>query len=708
MEGLFLTLFNISITASFVVLAVIFVRFLTQKAPKWIICLLWGIVGLRLVMPFSIESVISLIPSKETIPQSIMITDTPQINSGISALNSYVNPILSESLKPDVTASANPVQIIIFIASIVWVTGVAAMLIYSLVSFILLKKKVAASISIKENIYYCDSIESPFILGIINPKIYLPSDLECPTYEYVIAHEKAHLKRLDHLWKPLAFLILSVYWFNPFLWLAFILFCQDIESACDQRVIKNMNNQDIKGYSAALLSCSTNRKAVSACPLAFGETGVKKRIKGVLSYKKPAFWIIVITLFAGIVVSVCFLTNPKDKISYPTPVNTTESSYLQPYELAYNNGSFSYIASTADMPTYLLTKDLELSIIDGNNLITTLGKMEEITLNEENFDTRLTQEYWITKFSISGFRNDNKRAWQLYVDDGKDRFSDLYMLFEQANGNYYLGVGYYNAQSVEPTNSDDSFLRWIYRVTYSNTQEITENVTANIDGRVFYYKEPTYEHATPEIVRYNDFKEKDLKEFLKKAKALNWFDDALTDRISFNFDGYVYYGGYKIFFGYENNCLYCNEYFADANEDIFSYIKSLRKTAKKNIKTVSEVYTYLYQNDSYSVMPTLKLDFTNNSFTFTWSPLSSYLAIGRFEIEDNILICKTADGKNTYTFSKVGENFVFDAKKSSAIGIYKTDSEPEKIISNVPDGAVFKIREINKTNGVTNSVTIYD
>ncbi len=631
---------------------------------------------------------------------------TPEIHSGIPFINSSINPIFTETFKPDVTASANPMQIVIFIASIIWLTGNAVMLIYSAVSYLYLRHKVSASVKDRDNIYYCDSIKSPFILGIIKPKIYLPSDIQNDSYDYVIAHEKAHIKRLDHIWKPLAFLILSLYWYNPVLWLSYILFCRDIETACDQKVIKTMETEEIKGYSTALLNFSVNKKAITACPLAFGEIGVKNRIKSILNYKKPAFWIIVISAVLAVAIAVCFLTVPKDKPKTESHLPTAENlTCFSPYQLAYSDGMYSYVPSIDTFLCYCLDNDLNLYTIDSNNLVTSLGKMEEITLDTENFDSRLTQNYWQIKFSTKGFRHDNKRAFSLKVENKDQKDDEFYLLLEQENGDYYMAIGYYNMNLVEPRNNDKSLIRWIFKVNPSrnkNTYLQTQN--SHIDGRVFYYKEATDEHASPEIVRYNDFEKSELEKLLKQMKKLKWVDDALTDRISFNFDGYLYYGGYKIFFGYSQNVVFCNGYFADIKDDLLMPIKILRKTAKENVFTKSQVYYYEKSQNEYGFLPVLSLDYLNNSFTFTVSPVSSYLSVGEFKFEKDVLTCKTSDGAYTYVFEKQGNDLYFDSEKSSKVRLYDTSGKG----SYLPDKAFFRLRVKTETNGNIESVTHYD
>lgn len=314
MSGIFIKVFNLAVTAGWFVLAVLLLRPLMKKSPKWISCLLWGIVGLRLVFPFSLESIFSLIPSAEPIPQNITMAPAPKINSGIGVMNEIVNPVISETLAPQVGASVNPMQIVIGVASYIWVIGIVMMLCYGAVSYILLRRKVRASVKGEGNLYFCDDVDSPFILGVIFPRIYLPSGMCGEALAHVLAHERAHLHRLDHIWKPIGFLLLSVYWFNPLLWIAYALLCRDIEAACDERVIKTMDTEAKKDYSRTLLACSLHRKRIMACPLAFGEVGVKQRIKSVLNYKKPAFWVIIAALVVTLVLSVCFLTNPASDV----------------------------------------------------------------------------------------------------------------------------------------------------------------------------------------------------------------------------------------------------------------------------------------------------------------------------------------------------------------------------------------------------------
>lgn len=311
MSAVFLKLLNMSITAGWLLLAIFAARLLLKKAPRWIVCLLWALAALRLLLPFSLKSMFSLIPSAETVPADIAVSPAPAIHTGISTFNSAVNPIITETFAPEPAASVNPLQTVLFIASIVWAVGVAAMLLYALISFLRLRKTVAAAVPVGKRILLCDEVRTPFILGVFRPKICLPSSMRGETLDCVIAHETAHLKRRDHWWKPLGFLLLSVYWFHPLCWIAYILLCRDIETACDEKVIRDMDHDSKAAYSQALLDCSMQRKTITACPLAFGEAGVKQRVKGILNYKKPAFWIILIAVVVCVVIAVCLLTDPR-------------------------------------------------------------------------------------------------------------------------------------------------------------------------------------------------------------------------------------------------------------------------------------------------------------------------------------------------------------------------------------------------------------
>ena len=334
MSEIFLKIINMSISASYIVLAVLLLRLLLKKAPKWITVVLWGIVAVRLICPFSIESVLSLIPSSEVVSPNIMTDKTPTINTGIPIINSALNPVISESFTPNPGDSANPLQIWIPVLTAIWIVGMVALLIYTVISYARVRRKIGTAVLLRDNIYQSENVVSPFVLGIIKPKVYLPFNMNEKDMEHVVAHEMAHIRRKDHLWKPLGFLLLTLHWFNPLMWLGYVLLCRDIELACDEKVIKELDHDARADYSEALLTCSVNRRMIAACPLAFGEVGVKDRVKSVLNYKKPAFWIIIAAVVACVVVAVCFLTNPPAKevnLEFPFEIEDVENIEMYHY-----------------------------------------------------------------------------------------------------------------------------------------------------------------------------------------------------------------------------------------------------------------------------------------------------------------------------------------------------------------------------------------
>ena len=330
MTDIFLGFLNRSLAAGILILAVVLVRLVFKKAPRWLLCALWALAAVRLVCPVSIESVLSLIPSAEPVQPEIIVSAQPAITSGIPAVDAIVNPPLAAAFTPSPAQSANPLQIWTFVAACVWLAGIAALLLYAAVSALRLRLRVRTAVRLEGKVYQSEFVSSPFILGVIRPHIYLPFGLEAGAQAMVLAHERAHLRRGDQLWKPLGYLILAAYWFNPLCWLAYILFCRDIEAACDEKVVRELGEGCKAAYSRALLACSVPRKLITACPLAFGETGVKSRIKSVLNYKKPAFWLVLAAVIVSAAVAVCFLTDPKREDPAQNPPAAEEAAAQAP------------------------------------------------------------------------------------------------------------------------------------------------------------------------------------------------------------------------------------------------------------------------------------------------------------------------------------------------------------------------------------------
>lgn len=323
MDDVFLKIVNLSISASWLILTALVLRVVLKKAPKWVMPLLWGVVALRLVCPFSIESALSLIPSAETIPTEIVTETREPVLYEQATLDIVTNPTLPSAAEVPVGVSRQQAQVDFNIYSVLWLAGMAALLVHALVGAGKLKKKLATAILLRDNIYESEFVDSPFVFGVVKPNIYLPMHMDEGTAAYVIAHERAHLARRDHWWKVLGYLVLALHWFNPLVWVAYILFCRDIELACDEKVVKGLDGAARADYSQALLSCAAPGRAVAACPLAFGEGNIKTRVKSALHYKKPAFWVAAVAVLAVVIMAVCFLTNPKSDINAETLLGTS-------------------------------------------------------------------------------------------------------------------------------------------------------------------------------------------------------------------------------------------------------------------------------------------------------------------------------------------------------------------------------------------------
>lgn len=370
MTSLFLHCFNLSVTAGWMVLVVLLLRFCLKKAPRWITCVLWGLIALRLILPFSIESPVSLIPTAEIVVSTDDSTSSAVVNSGMVAIDRPVNDWLQTPIESSVPSKEPPVQNtngsidlstgdvhhkpippsesveilpeqkpvgtevksasrmerILQIAVPTWAIGIAVMLMYELFSFLRVRTRVWDAVRLRGNVWQSERVVSPFIFGLIRPRIFVPYRLNESILEQVLSHERAHLRRFDHWIKPFAFALLSVYWYNPLLWVAYILLCRDIEVACDQRVIRTLDEDGRCRYASALLECGVERRSIAACPLAFGEVSIKQRVKSVLGYRKPIFLVIVISLAICVVAAVCLLTVPLSKAEVITEPSTNDES----------------------------------------------------------------------------------------------------------------------------------------------------------------------------------------------------------------------------------------------------------------------------------------------------------------------------------------------------------------------------------------------
>lgn len=387
MGDIFLKVLNMSLAAGWLMAVVILLSLIAGKVPRWIVCLLWGLVAIRLVCPFSIESPFSAVPSDEVIPESILSASqrTLHITTGVKPVDTLVNEYLGDTYFEGISVPHDYGNILMSEAGVIWLCGVSGLQLYAVVMNLRLRRKLKEAVLLQEGIWLCDHVGSPFIFGLFRPRIYLPSGSDGSDMEYVIAHEKAHLQRKDHIWKTAAFLLLAVYWFHPLGWAAFLLFCRDLELACDEKVIRDFSMPEKKAYAGALLSCSFRKKVSIAYLLAFGEVGVKKRVKSILNYKKPGFWVVSVSLAACIVIGIGFLTTLPQEHQTGGEISDAESARRQRHktEMELKQMLLDYDRENiVDAVVFLSEKDSEIKyvniMVEGRDEIINAEKQDEI------------------------------------------------------------------------------------------------------------------------------------------------------------------------------------------------------------------------------------------------------------------------------------------------------------------------------------------
>lgn len=477
MDDVFLKLVNLSISASWLILAVLVLRVVLKKAPKWVMPLLWGVVALRLVCLFSIESALSLIPSAETIPSEIVTETREPVLYEQATLDIVTNPTLPSAAEVPVGVSRQQAQVDFNIYSVLWLAGMAALLVHALVSAGKLKRKLATAILLRDNIYESEFVDSPFVFGVVKPNIYLPMHMDEGTAAYVIAHECAHLARRDHWWKVLGYLVLALHWFNPLVWVAYILFCRDIELACDEKVVKGLDGAARADYSQALLSCAAPKRAVAACPLAFGEGNIKMRVKSALHYKKPAFWVAAAAVLAVVIVAVCFLTNPKSErgsLVWAQKLNAADVASIELYVPAEGKARQYKKLDTEEMAqaVELINSSRGTYIEKPETVYAGLPVWFLLTMDDGTVHAvgSVVGHYLIIDGDTFDADVENQAEWENYVLKGDsaspidmaDRLS--YALYGMTTGVYTLGEAVF----------EDSVWETSYEETFANTKSTPE------------------------------------------------------------------------------------------------------------------------------------------------------------------------------------------------------------------------------------------
>ena len=477
MDDVFLKLVNLSISASWLILAVLVLRVVLKKAPKWVMPLLWGVVALRLVCLFSIESALSLIPSAETIPSEIVTETREPVLYEQATLDIVTNPTLPSAAEVPVGVSRQQAQVDFNIYSVLWLAGMAALLVHALVSAGKLKRKLATAILLRDNIYESEFVDSPFVFGVVKPNIYLPMHMDEGTAAYVIAHEHAHLARRDHWWKVLGYLVLALHWFNPLVWVAYILFCRDIELACDEKVVKGLDGAARADYSQALLSCAAPKRAVAACPLAFGEGNIKMRVKSALHYKKPAFWVAAAAVLAVVIVAVCFLTNPRSErgsLVWAQKLNAADVASIELYVPAEGEARQYKKLDTEEMAqaVELINSSRGTYIEKPETVYAGLPVWFLLTMDDGTVHAvgSVVGHYLIIDGDTFDADVENQAEWENYVLKGDsaspidmaDRLS--YALYGMTTGVYTLGEAVF----------EDSVWETSYEETFANTKSTPE------------------------------------------------------------------------------------------------------------------------------------------------------------------------------------------------------------------------------------------
>lgn len=477
MDDVFLKLLNLSISASWLILAVLVLRVVLKKAPKWVMPLLWGVVALRLVCLFSIESALSLIPSAETIPSEIVTETREPVLYEQATLDIVTNPTLPSAAEVYVGVSRQQAQVDFNIYSVLWLAGMAALLVHALVSAGKLKRKLATAILLRDNIYESEFVDSPFVFGVVKPNIYLPMHMDEGTAAYVIAHEHAHLARRDHWWKVLGYLVLALHWFNPLVWVAYILFCRDIELACDEKVVKGLDGAARADYSQALLSCAAPKRAVAACPLAFGEGNIKTRVKSALHYKKPAFWVAAAAVLAVVIMAVCFLTNPRSErgsLVWAQKLNAADVASIELYVPAEGEARQYKKLDTEEMAqaVELINSSRGTYIEKPETVYAGLPVWFLLTMDDGTVHAvgSVVGHYLIIDGDTFDADVENQAEWENYVLKGDsaspidmaDRLS--YALYGMTTGVYTLGEAVF----------EDSVWETSYEETFANTKSTPE------------------------------------------------------------------------------------------------------------------------------------------------------------------------------------------------------------------------------------------
>ena len=713
MNGFLLTLLDMSLVSSFLILAVLFLRFVCKRAPKAIICLLWALVGIRLLCPFTFESPLSLVPESEPITyiaQKAEENDTAV--KGVEKINRDVVSYDTAEGSVVVASKASPKpygwDYVLKALPFVWAGGIAVMVVLSLVSYVKLKRSIIVSVCVGDNIWRCDGIKSPFILGIIRPRIYVPSHLNDDEVEVVVKHEKAHLRRLDHIWKPLGYLILTLHWFNPLVWIAYAMLCRDIEGACDEYVIRKMSKEDKKLYSETLLSCSVSRHLLTACPVAFGEISVKERIRSVLSYKKPALWIIITALSLSALVAVLFMTDPvtQKTSGFDTPEELIHQVILNQEENGIRNEDFiCEVHEILDVEEINPTKSTYYMWVSYGEFSEDNGELNHnrggmypvsITVKQQDDMSYTLVEYW--RASEGNLYSDSIKAeFPAHLHNrvlyGTSHLSLDDKLMKLAKEHFGIKD---KAQTVGEYPRFNAEISEVYDDYYLVTPVEGEVIMGKTYDKICVYKLPendNYIKGDIITVCYYDMMEESEPPFIY-AKSIS-LNGKVFDRIE------PYYVDF--FRVYENDNMTMNVYL-NVNEDELKNIEVYRFMPETPLppENIPEGSVCMI-NDRFA--PYILLDHSKGYANFAYSDTGT--VVGIFELKDGKLTINgfpyseyypyvEKQSGYTYTFDFTTEGFALDKENSQHFETYRYVLDG-KVYDNLPDKAVFTDGFVLKT-----------
>jgi len=588
MGNLFISVLNMSITASYVILIVIIIRLLLKKAPKVISYALWSVVGFRLLIPFSFKSVFSLMPRKTNpvpISNEIIYQQSLQIDNGIRVFGSLANEPLRVA---NTGAGISLLQIFIEFGAYIWMLGMIILLVYSFVSILVLRRQLKAARLIEKNIFEATGLQTPFVLGLIRPKIYLPVGLKDDERDYILLHEQIHIRRKDHIIKMLSFFVLCIHWFNPLVWVAYLIMSIDMELSCDERVLKEMNEEIKKPYANLLLSLATGRRILSGSPIAFGEGNVKRRIINVLNYKKPAFWVTLVSVLLAVAIGVGLLANPYDK-KFNENSNSDNDSKARTQTETNKSGSQESVGMVTEdkgiiienfseidnyikdyTPDVTYEEDLELGqrvyTIDGEYDLDGDGEADKINavLKADNDDSSFVE---VNGMKVALELSNPTGSINIIDLDRRDNYTEVAVFDDGQSGDPTFTFLRYDGRKLYPIGSIDryalmdgegKFISWFHLANnfrpqffsawgeFKNDEYVITNHdveqyiggTYEVDGTGFFVPldfnpENYFEHVVWESENLREFNATKIKlldvHISQEDRTLNWFYVELPD-----------------------------------------------------------------------------------------------------------------------------------------------------------------------------------